>query len=125
MNQLRMTRCETVRLVPDPRRVIVRPFMPREEIYPDGSTRMQIVLERILAMPEGDVADTLGTARAMFAGRHRDLDGALVRNFGILAARFEHLELMDRPLSMERSGTRRSSPPPTSPVDARASCAWW
>jgi predicted GH43/DUF377 family glycosyl hydrolase len=102
MNQLRMTRCETVRLVPDPRRVIVRPFMPREEIYPDGSTRMQIVLERILAMPEGDVADTLGTARAMFAGRHRDLDGALVRNFGILAARFEHLELMDRPLSMER-----------------------
>jgi predicted GH43/DUF377 family glycosyl hydrolase len=102
MNELRMTRCDSVRLAPDARRVIARPFMPREEIYPDGSTRMQIVLQRILAMPQAVVADTLGTARALFAGRHRDLDGVLVRNFGLVASRFEHLGLMDRPLSAER-----------------------
>ena len=102
MNELRMTRCDSVRLAPDPRRVIAQPFMPREEIYPDGSTRMQIVLERILAMPQGVVADTLGTARAMFAGRHRDLDSVLARNFGIVAARFDHLDLLERSLSSER-----------------------
>ena len=102
MHELRMTRCNSLRLAPDPRRVITRPFMPREEIYPDGSTRMQIVLERILAMPQGDVAATLGTARALFAGRHRDLDGVLVRNFDVVAGRFEHLDLMHRSLSAER-----------------------
>ena len=63
-----MTRCESVRLVPDPRRVITKPFLPREEIYADGSTRMQIVLQRIMCMPERDVTETLNCARALFAG---------------------------------------------------------
>jgi predicted GH43/DUF377 family glycosyl hydrolase len=102
MEALRMTRCDSVHLVPDPRRVITLPFMPREEIYPDGSTRMQIVVARILAMPQSVVADTLESARAMFAGRHPDLDAVLVRNFGVVAARFDHLRLMDRSISAER-----------------------
>ena len=63
METLGMTRCESVRLVPDPRRVITKPFLPREEIYADGSTRMQAVLRRIVAMSDSDVDETLDGAR--------------------------------------------------------------
>jgi hypothetical protein len=34
--------------------------VPREETYADGSTRLQTLLGRIMAMPDGDVDDTLG-----------------------------------------------------------------
>lgn len=97
-----MTRSDSVRLVPDPRRVITKPFLPREEIYPDGSSRMQVVLERILAMPEPDVAESLATARLQFEHRHRDLDSILERNFGIVAARLGHADLLGVPLSVDR-----------------------
>ena len=82
-----MTRCDSVRLVPDPRRVITKPFLPGEEIHPDGSSRLQVVLERVMAMSEHDVADTLARAQRSFAGRHRDLNAVLDRNHGIVAAR--------------------------------------
>src|SRR4029079_1795921 len=53
--------------------------------YADGSTRMQIVLQRIMCMPEGEVTETLDCARALFAGRHRDLDAVFERSFGVVA----------------------------------------
>jgi predicted GH43/DUF377 family glycosyl hydrolase len=102
MDALRATRCDSVRLVPDARRVITKPFLPREEVYPDGSSRMQIVLERILAMPEDEVTDTFAAARDGFAGRHRDLDATIERNFTVASARLDHLELLTRPLSPDR-----------------------
>ncbi len=102
MDALRTIRRDPVRLVPDPRRVITKPFLPREEIYPDGSSRMQIVLERILAMPEGEVTATLVAARDDFAGRHRDLDAVIDRNFEVVATRLDHLELLTAPLSQDR-----------------------
>jgi predicted GH43/DUF377 family glycosyl hydrolase len=77
-----MSRWPTTRLTPDPRRVITKPFLPREEVYPDGSTRVQAVLSRIMAMSDSDVATTLGTARTLFADRHRDLDAVFERAFG-------------------------------------------
>ena len=97
-----MTRSDRVRLLPDARRVITKPFLPREEIYPDGSTRMQVVLERILAMTDHDIAETLATARGGFEHRHRDLDVVLERNFAGVAARLGHLELLVEPLSADR-----------------------
>lgn len=89
METLRMTRCESVRLVPDPRRVITKPFLPREEIFADGSTRMEAVLLRIMAMSDGDVETTLRRAREQFAGRHRDLDRIFERSFGAVAAHLD------------------------------------
>ena len=74
----------------------------REEIYPDGSTRMQVVLQRILAMTDHDIAETLATARGWFEYRHRDLDSVLERNFAGVAARLGHLELLVEPLSADR-----------------------
>ncbi|HWL43473.1 MAG TPA: glycoside hydrolase family 130 protein [Ilumatobacter sp.] len=97
-----MSRCESVHLLPDPRRVITKPFLPREEILPDGSSRMRIVLERILAMPEHTVADTLGTTIAAFDGRHRDLDAVLARNFDVVVHRLGHADLLGQPMSDER-----------------------
>jgi predicted GH43/DUF377 family glycosyl hydrolase len=86
METLRMTRCESVRLVPDPRRVITKPFLPREEVFADGSTRVEAVLQRIVGLSDGEVETTLGGARELFAGRHRDLDGIFERSFRAVAA---------------------------------------
>ena len=97
-----MTRCESVHLVPDAHRVITKPFLPHEESSPDGSSRMHLVLERILSMPEREVAETLADARERFDLRHRDLDETLKRNFGLVAARLDHLELLTAPLSSDR-----------------------
>jgi predicted GH43/DUF377 family glycosyl hydrolase len=102
MDALRPTRDQSVRLVPDPRRVITKPFLPREEIYPDGRSRMQIVLERILAMPDDEIAATFSAACDDFAGRHRDLDAVMERNFAIASARLDHLDLLTALLSPDR-----------------------
>ena len=102
METLRMTRCESVRLEPDPRRVITKPFLPREEIYADGSTRMQALLQRIMDMSDDDVDETLHDARTLFAERHRDLDAVFDRSFGVVAQQFDSL---DRPGSGLRALT--------------------
>jgi predicted GH43/DUF377 family glycosyl hydrolase len=80
-----MTRAPGVRLAPDPRRVITKPFVPREETYADGSTRLQTLLQRIMAMPDHDVHDTLGGARTLFDDRHRDLEAVFERHFRVVA----------------------------------------
>ena len=79
MDLLRMTRCPSVRLEPDPTRVITKPFVPREEVYADGSTRLQTLLLRVIAMSDEDVRQTLDDARLLFAGRHRDLEEVFER----------------------------------------------
>jgi predicted GH43/DUF377 family glycosyl hydrolase len=102
MEALRMTRCDSVRLVPDGRRVIAKPFLPGEEVYPDGSSRLRLVLDRIMAMSEQVVTETLVAARRNFAGRRRDLDAILERNAGIVAARLGEIEMVDASFSLDR-----------------------
>lgn len=97
-----MTRCDAVLLSPDPRRVITKPFLPREETYPDGRSRMQIAVKRIMAMPEHEVAETLRTALDEFAGRHRRFDDVLEHSFGIVAERLGDLEATSAAMSRER-----------------------
>ncbi len=87
-----MTRCDAVRLAPDPTRVITKPFLPGEEVFPDGSSRIEVVLQRILAMPEAQVTTTLEAALEEFAGRHRDLEAALETSVALLVGRLEHPE---------------------------------
>jgi len=89
METLGMTRCDSVRLTPDPRRVIAKSFVPREEVYADGSTHMDAVLLRLLAMSEQDVSKTLDGARHLFAGRHRDLDAVFDRSFGVVVTHLD------------------------------------
>lgn len=100
-----MARCSSVHIAPDPNRVIAKSFMPHDDAYPDGSSRIQVVVERILKMPEREVVDTLRNARAAFADRHRDLDVVLARNLAIVAGRLAHvprLDVLDPRLSDDR-----------------------
>lgn len=72
------------RLRPDPRRVIVKLFVPGEE-SPDSPSRAQAVIDRILAMTDPQVAEALSAALAAFAQRHRDLPAVLRRHFAVVA----------------------------------------
>jgi predicted GH43/DUF377 family glycosyl hydrolase len=102
MEPFQIKRCEGVRFAPDPRRVITKPFIPGEQFYPDGRSRIAVVLRRISAMSEADVVDTLRAARESFVDRHRDLDAILQGNFGVLLERFPHLGLPVESISRER-----------------------
>ena len=84
MNPIHVTR-SAVRFTPDPHRVITKTFLPGEHIFPDGQSRAGLVIKRILAMPEAEVASTLAATQDRFANRHRGLTGILERNFDIVA----------------------------------------
>jgi predicted GH43/DUF377 family glycosyl hydrolase len=60
--------------------VITKPFLPGG-VSPDGRTRVQRILDRILAMPEAVVVPALATTCERFASRHVDLIAVLERNF--------------------------------------------
>ena len=71
----------TVLFVPESTRVISKPFIP--------SGRIVSLVERILAMSDADVSETMASTEELFASRHRDLHGVFERNFQLVA---EHLE---------------------------------
>lgn len=104
MERLRITRHPATRLLPDPTRVIARPFVPRDEVHPDGSTRIGVVLARLLAMDDDAVTAILADVHARFDGRHRDLDGVLDRG---LAAVEPQLDRLAPPEAESISAARR------------------
>jgi predicted GH43/DUF377 family glycosyl hydrolase len=59
------------RLTPDPRRVIAKPYLPGEEVIPGGDSRSGILMQRLLAIPESEVAGLLDRVIAAFGSRHR------------------------------------------------------
>ena len=97
MNPIPVTRT-AVRFTPDSTRVITKPFLPGERIFPDGQSRAALVIDRILAMPEAEVGSTLRATQDRFAYRHRDLTAVFERNFDIVA---HHIDNPDG-LSLER-----------------------
>lgn len=70
-----------VELRPDARRVIVKPFLPSEQIFPDGG-----LLRRVIDLTEEEVAASLAEVIARFEGRHRDLTAILESHFRYVAA---------------------------------------
>lgn len=76
----------TLRLRPDPRRVIAVLVIPGEEM-PRGDSRAVAVTERILAMDDTDVESTLADVKRRFAHRHRDLEATLTRHFQLASRR--------------------------------------
>lgn len=84
------------RLLPDPGRVIAKRYMPVDEVFPDGRTRIELVVERILAMSDSDVTATALSIRSKFSERHRDLEAILDASFAAVADRIgERSELSD------------------------------
>ncbi len=88
MRSLRVARSANVRFGPDPRRVILKPFLPGDEVLFDGSSRIEVVIRRILAMSEEDVAATLQATSSDFTDRHRGFGEVLGENFDLVAQRF-------------------------------------
>lgn len=87
------------RLLPDPRRVIAKPHLPGEEVYASGGrSRVKVVLDRIMAIPETEVAGLLGAVLSGFGHRHRDVARTLARHFDLVS---HHLE-SDAALSADR-----------------------
>jgi len=74
-----------LRVLSNPRRVLAKPFIPGEEALLPGQSRAQLLMERILAIPEGEVRALNATVMQRFDGRHRHFRRMLERQFEALA----------------------------------------
>jgi predicted GH43/DUF377 family glycosyl hydrolase len=76
-------------LRPDPARVVSRIFLPGQETAQRGQSRSAVILERILALTEAEVDETLADVRVAFARRHRDLEDIWARHYALMEHRVE------------------------------------
>lgn len=75
-----------LRLRPDARRVISKPFLPGGALFPDGRSRIERIIGRVLELPEETVEATLAGVYERFASRHLDFTAVLERQFRAIAA---------------------------------------
>lgn len=75
----------TIRLFPDPKRVITKPYVPIDDDPTDGNTRAIRLIERTLSMSPGEVTATLEGLERGFSARHADLDSILIRGFAAVS----------------------------------------
>jgi predicted GH43/DUF377 family glycosyl hydrolase len=73
-----------VRLLPDPRRVITKPYLPVAIAPAEGKARVERLIQRILALTSDEVRNTLEQIRMSF-GQQLDLDGVLLQAFSQVA----------------------------------------
>lgn len=66
--------------MPDPGRVIARPFLPGAPAFGDGPSRVHTIVDRLLAIPPGRVPAELERVRAGFQDRHHDLEATWALN---------------------------------------------
>jgi len=85
-------------LLPDPKRVISKPYMSSGDIYPDGRNRAQHIMGRVLSLPEATVATMLADTYERFASRHIDFTSVLEQRFAAVSHYIEH----PAELSLER-----------------------
>jgi len=86
------------RLLPDPKRVIAKPFLLVTDVLANGESRLKSVLDRIVAVPEEQVPAMLEEILRHFSPRHRDFEGMLDDYFGVIS---QHLHYSE-PLTRER-----------------------
>ena len=80
MSPVEVTRT-SVRLLPDPTRVITKRFGVGGGVSVAGSQRIQRIVARILALPETEVITALQRTWERFATRHRDLRAVFQSNY--------------------------------------------
>ncbi|HKQ71231.1 MAG TPA: glycoside hydrolase family 130 protein [Polyangiaceae bacterium] len=80
------------RLLPDARRVLAKPYSPGDEVILSGPSRAAHLIERILAIPEGELSALLADILADFELRHRDYRQILERHFQLVS---HHLDGID------------------------------
>lgn len=85
----------SLRLRPDPRRVIAKLFVPGEE-RPEHESRSAAVIRRVMALDEETVCTVLDHTVRMFAGRHRDVRVTFADHFASVSHRLsEDVELSE------------------------------
>ncbi|WP_439658733.1 glycoside hydrolase family 130 protein [Lentzea sp. HUAS TT2] len=82
---VRVTR-GSLRLRPDPSRVITRLFVPGEEV-PEHESRSAAVIRRVMALDEDTVCAALDRTVLLFAERHRDVRATFADNFASVSHR--------------------------------------
>ncbi len=78
-----------VRVLPDPKRVIARPF------FPGGDQRTDTVLQRVLALPDDEVRRLLDEVLHDFRQRHREIEWIFADNYRSAAQRLNGQVLSD------------------------------
>jgi predicted GH43/DUF377 family glycosyl hydrolase len=73
------------RLRADPRRVIAKLFVPREESS-DSQSRVHLILDRVRGLTEEQVEAELDAVRASFGHRHPDFEGILLSHATLVSA---------------------------------------
>jgi predicted GH43/DUF377 family glycosyl hydrolase len=69
------------RLLPDARRVLAKPYLPGEETLLPGQSRAHLLMTRILAIPESQVAALNLEIMQRFENRHHGFSETLERQF--------------------------------------------
>ena len=69
------------RILPDPRRVIAKSYLPGEELITGQGTRSGLLMDRILAIPEDRVLPVLASVLAEFSHRHANFEAMLESHF--------------------------------------------
>lgn len=69
------------RLLPDARRVLAKPYLPGEDTLLPGASRAQLLVERILAIPEAQVRPLIVEIMQRFGERHREFARTLECQF--------------------------------------------
>ncbi len=70
-----------VQLLPDPRRLVTKPYIPNDHAVIEGESRVRKVITRVLALTEEETTSTLADRRSAFSSRHPDLDQVFLRSF--------------------------------------------
>ncbi len=79
-----------IRLAPDLSRVITRFFVPGREDSGPGDSRATPVIDRILALDEATVEETMASIDERFGSRHIDLHDEFVAHADLVASRIGH-----------------------------------
>ena len=76
-------------LLPDPARVVTKIFLPGQELAASARSRSTAVLDRVLALSDEAVGESLATALASFGPRHHGLATTLESRFDLVAHRLD------------------------------------
>jgi predicted GH43/DUF377 family glycosyl hydrolase len=82
---------QTLMLTPDPRRVIVKLFVPGEDAAV-VRTRAHALIDRIADLPPDQAESLLARTMAGFAGRHHDLAGTFLHHFDLVRHRADRVD---------------------------------
>ena len=82
----------SVRLVADPKRVIIRLFLPC------GEWRVGAIVDRVMALSEAEVSSILGRILDRYSSRHKDISSTFERHYQAVAGQLDG----QRPISKQR-----------------------